>query len=480
MRRSGSSSCMLRSRESLSAADLDESQNMNLSVTMITSKRLPTYSVERYYMLSEIEQAAQSVMFLNDNYSEEVHMQDGNKLEINNGNGNARKYNAYDIYDNASNPSNFDEKNRMCQLKKENQHVILYLLWQPNMYHSTNALSTMIELNIEKVLHIFGEKLYSDSSPQDKSDSNTSSSTMSKNVEHTTNAPFKTKIHLAIDRISPPVRFNSHDNTKNRSDEMIANGLDAPYIELNDTKNVPLQQENNTKQCDEKLCNSEYNQKFNDDEDNSFQSSAESHHAVEIKVVESLARALAVSKTIRSVIEGVTIGVTTEVRAAPALECVLKSLVYGSKERRHLVLQGQRLNHDFKIDKNSNNPIKYQDISKSPIHIVSQSLDDMIGLDATRETDAVQDIIQSLTSAEWNGNGDFKSFARRAQHAWKKEYGLDMFDDETVASDDRSDMYDSHIEDVSSAMVMAFLFCVIAWFWVQYGDLVNEYFKLFR
>ena len=145
--------------------------------------------------------------------------------------------------------------------------------------------------------------------------------------------------------------------------------------------------------------------------------------------MERLARSLAKDKSLRSLLEGITIGTTTEVRAAPALESVLKSVVYGSKERRRLVSQAKKRNHTGLFQSPSKKKIDSNTLTKSPIFIITPSSEEMVGLDASRETDAVQGIIQSISSIEWNGNGDYKSFSRRAQDVWKKQNDLDALID---------------------------------------------------
>lgn len=59
MRRSGSSSCMLRPKSEVLEGD-------KMSVTLINTQPLPTYSCERFYMLSEVEVNAHSTTFLCD------------------------------------------------------------------------------------------------------------------------------------------------------------------------------------------------------------------------------------------------------------------------------------------------------------------------------------------------------------------------------------------------------------------------------
>lgn len=126
MRRSGSSSCLLRPKgESLSpkqnfagskiVADATSTASLlsntstiapiqvplvkQPSVTMVTMHRLPTFSAERYWALSEIDQCVNEVYFLRD------------------------------IHEAIENKDNDDEN--QCILELPSNFVILYLLWRP-------------------------------------------------------------------------------------------------------------------------------------------------------------------------------------------------------------------------------------------------------------------------------------------------------------------------------------------------------------
>ena len=65
MRRSGSSSCMLRPKESMDSMDVS-GQDQQLSVTMISREELPSYSTERFFMLSEFHLNSHSMRFISD------------------------------------------------------------------------------------------------------------------------------------------------------------------------------------------------------------------------------------------------------------------------------------------------------------------------------------------------------------------------------------------------------------------------------
>lgn len=118
----------------------------------------------------------------------------------------------------------------------------------------------------------------------------------------------------------------------------------------------------------------------------------------QVQTVEQLARCVAQSKELRDEFQGFTIGISNHVRAAPGLEKCMEAICWGSKDRRKT------------------------DWIKSGVGIVTQHPDDLIGLQA--EPDAAQGVLQSTTCAEWNGNGDLASFAKRAHVVWCRNHGI--------------------------------------------------------
>mmetsp|Transcript_28603 Transcript_28603/g.42289 ORF Transcript_28603/g.42289 Transcript_28603/m.42289 type:complete len:366 (-) Transcript_28603:93-1190(-) len=115
----------------------------------------------------------------------------------------------------------------------------------------------------------------------------------------------------------------------------------------------------------------------------------------QVDVADQLARCVTQNKTLRFDLQGLTVGICDHVRAAPGLEACMDAMILGSRERR-------KGNCDI----------------KSSIGIVALHPDDLLGLDPIQETDAAQDVLQSLTCCEWNGNGDLLTFAKRAHLCW--------------------------------------------------------------
>lgn len=396
MRRSGSSSCILRPRNSLSSEDL-KLQDDKMTVTVITSKRLQPYSVERYYMLSEIEENAKSVIFL-DSIESKIH----SKEDI-------------DITDEHSTDS--ESKSQIPPSSSE--FVILYLLWELNIYCSPVAFSNAVELHVERVLEYFGESL-DGSSSQPNSPNRKSSTAGNKSCV----PKLKTRIHVVIDK-----QYSKRD-----SHPQFYEGNDFFTSESNPSASIPGNTSNITE---------------------------ESYHLSKTKAVEELARSLASSKRLRSVLDGITLGVTNEARAAPALESILYSVTFGAAERRRL---SKYIKKNDKVLPDSNSSSTYSNgqytvhndinpnLGRSSIHVVALSAEEMMGLDPVRETDAVQGILQTITLAEWNGNGNYKSFAERAHKAWKKEHAVDAIDEKDLIED-----------EASTLMVITFMICVVSY-----------------
>ena len=193
----------------------------------------------------------------------------------------------------------------------------------------------------------------------------------------------------------------------------------------------------------------------------------------------------------RSHVDGITIGFANEVRAAPALEAVLATITYGSKDRRKLAkaVAKRRNGRDsmnpicqlpslstFSNDQSGDlsssnmdpNACNHRmDLQKSNITVITLSPQDFTGLDASGETDAAQGLFQSLTRIEWKGNGDYMSFASRAHNQWKE---FNRFEDQI------SHVSDPEVEGDAAAsfMVVLFLIAVLAYVVEHYSAEVEN------
>jgi len=118
----------------------------------------------------------------------------------------------------------------------------------------------------------------------------------------------------------------------------------------------------------------------------------------QVQTVEKLSRCVTQSKELRDELQGFTIGISNHMRAAPGLEKCMEAIIWGSRDRRKV--EG----------------------GKSSVGIVTLHPDDLVGLQ--EEPDAAQGVLQSITCAEWNGNGDMASFAKRAHVLWCANNGV--------------------------------------------------------
>lgn len=256
----------------------DLTQIEPFSVTMVNNLPLPTYSTERYYMLSEIELKGNSTLFLCD-YA----------------------------CDNTADTAGDSEAEASEPESPFPSYVLLYILWRPDMEASPNALTKGIIT--ESVKH-----LKSLTGPD-------------------------CQIYLVVDSLTEST--SSNEEIRKRQ-----------YLS-------------------------------------------------QVQTVERLARCVATSKELRDEIQGLTVGISNHIRAAPGLEKCMEAMCWGSKDRR-----------------------KNGDDSTSSIGIVAQHPDDLIGLQ--KEPDAAQGVLQSYTGAEWNGNGDLMSFAKRIHVKWCANSGVTL------------------------------------------------------
>lgn len=156
--------------------------------------------------------------------------------------------------------------------------------------------------------------------------------------------------------------------------------------------------------------------------------------------------------------EGISVGVTDKVRAAPGLsEAVLSIVTYGSRDRR-------------KFSRRCTGQIQ-ESVQKSVVTVVTLSEDDFLGLDPERETDAVQGIDQSIAHAEWNGLGDYELFSKRAHAEWRKKLDFDL----VCLLDDSDSLFS--VENMSTVLAVTVLILSLAHVWNSYREELNFCYK---
>ena len=468
-----------------------------LTITMINTTRLATYSTERYYMLSELEQNASSVEFVCDHGG---------------GSGGSAGISGPQQHMSQTKAQNGEEKapqspspTRASSLPP---YVLLYLLWRPNTYPSPRSFVEGPVLdNVRRILELGGDeehvsKLFEGGGSGSSTNSSPSilpttpskplfsfgddsnmraapaairrasfgrrASYRDNSTGKTVVVDARTKIYVCIDRISPPPSAAAEGGP--------GLGLDSTGIISEDNPN------DNVGDPLHKPEHSDIHSLRSSDE----QARRQRQHAVETQIAEAVSKTISTHPILRGVVGGVSVGTTAEVRAAPALEVCLKAITHGSGERRR---QGRALQRrqmtDIARGSNGNGNHLQIDPMRSPICLMAPDPDDLVGLDPEEDTDGVKGAIQSITVAEWNGNGDAVCFASRAMDEWRNRHGLE---NETVPPGSpsrmtsarkrarqrlsrRSNNYDdSEAEDIAQTMVVAFVIAVLAFLWTKYRE----------
>ena len=361
MRRSGSSSCILLPKE--------ESDGEPLSVTILNTEQLPQYSSERFYVLSELEVNGHSTVFLD----EEEECNDTQETEES---------------------STSEDRAAPGRSDGYPPFIILYLLWLPNV-SVRNFVDGTILMSIKTlealttiVPSIEEERL---TSPLSRNSSRVSLSRMqniatSEAVEDNKGTPISSKEEEKghVSNEDKPISDSlSERNQSNSSVRSISRGSKV-YLVVE-------------KVCPEITGDSGASQ--------TDLEAKQRHYQVQVDLAEHLARMVASHSYLRTVFEGITVGVANHYRAAPALEACLDSILVGSKDRRKHT--GGSTTH-----------------TKSLIGIVSSSSSDLLGAKEQESADAVQGVLQCRICAEWSGRGTLNTFARRAHKVWRLKAGL--------------------------------------------------------
>jgi hypothetical protein len=141
-------------------------------------------------------------------------------------------------------------------------------------------------------------------------------------------------------------------------------------------------------------------------------------------VAEQLARAVATHENLRAIVQGITVGVSNHVRAAPGLEACHDAVYFGARDRRQaaVVLTTSAAGPTVANSRNFNTTNTNN--NKSFLGIVADSPDDLLGLADPNECDAAQGVRQLKISAEYNGRGNLQSFASRTHAVWRQRHGL--------------------------------------------------------
>jgi hypothetical protein len=350
MRRPASNSCLLLPKPSEEEAEIGSTTNVSspLSVTLIHQTTLPTYSSERFFLLSELHVHAQSILFLSHapfadgdedqstQATEDETVEDSNCDTVTSPENEA----LVPITDtSANNPSPRPTQ----QLPP---FVILYMLWKPEMTTNPEIFTELYIL--DAVQRIDAER--------NRTDPNHVGG------EAPNNEAAK-EIYLIIDRVLPA----------------------AVGMTIDDDQNVLPDHSTDDEEVEDSSLALEY----------------------------TWVKYLAAHPVLRTRLQGVVLGQSNHVRAAPGLElCTHAISTVGATERRRW------------SGPSSPPPPHDLDSTKSWMGLVTPSQGDLLGLQEEGVTDAADGVRQRIVTGEWMGQGDIYMFATRAHALWRQQHGI--------------------------------------------------------
>ena len=542
MRRSGSSSCMLRPKNSFSAEDLqrlalENHHQMKLSTTVLTVNKLPNYCTDRLYMLSELQVHSNSIDFLCD-------------LNNNNNNGNSSVGSADNT---VSTEEEEDEDNdKEVQDVRLPPSIILYLLWKPNTYptpqsfvdgplsesvkqcllangdevndqqtnshdvspktppynNSASAPNSPIRRQQLSVGAVSFDKLKRDTLQDDWGNNSADISRSKRASIEETNQKQMTKIYVVVDRISP-------SETTATDTDAVDDGIgELPDFSIGSSSFDQTDYSTSTAAVNSSIQNHSQSQQHTSNE-------MTSQHNNEIKMAEKLAKSVSSNKFLRGSVDGISIGITSDARAAPGLEACMDAVCRGSKERRKAVRDYRLKKKSSVISSSSSREeqamqhLRDKSPERSPVAIVAMQPDDLECTDNdhhshshhhhhSEEVEVSPNILQCRVATEWNGLGECNTFTDRAMQDWRKAWNVS-----DVSSDVQNGMkgsssgnhsgravrpkvprinrrkeldngYDDDEkyadEPISTVMITVLLVGIVAYGWNLYGDIIMRIF----
>ena len=397
-------------------ANNNSSSSSSSSVTLIHREVLPSYSSERYFLLSQVELQAHSTIFLCDYYT-------GDYYSATNRSSNATQETVLLV----------DDDDIEGETTKPTvdlpPFVLLYLLWSPDMLATTASefLNTIILPAVQQTQQLApgrGEERH-----EDHNDSITTTTTTTVGKEALAHAHGKD----GDDKTSPsnsskeqtvevPGEKNSEEQDTHEDPPDASPPKLSIYLVVD--RLAPTTTDNN-----------------NDDDDTQQQQQQQ------LMVVEELARRVSTHPTLRVHCQGITVGLSHHQRAAPGLEACSNALQYGAADRRR-----RRLRSSSRL-----------------LGVVTRHPRDLLGLDEEASTDAASGIVQSRMAAEWGGLGTIESFAERAHAEWRRQTGLAMM---SSSSSRRSERHQE--QRTVHQVALAFLLAYVAMYFYGNFDASNN------
>jgi len=471
LRQSGSSNCLRARSES---GELPQSESSRNLFTITHTEELPNYSAERYYCISELQLKAHSISFLSEwdageNYNTDHQTTDGSHatMELSLSSGDAstdivvveeRIKDGDEQIDNSrlgstdnNSGGQIAENDGIQRQEQQTRHlhdsklnlppcVILYLLWRYDSPHFESP-----ELFAKHYIRTCVQRIR-DAYETIEGSMNADGTTREARVkgEERSEAPH---IYIMIDRVCSGDSLN-----KDSQDQIV-----------------------------------DYNNK-------------------QIALTKELLQIVATSQTmkLRSIVEGITVGISTSVRAAPGLEQCMNAIMVGDSERRSMIERDAR-------GRATANSTKFftggkwtmDDPQASCIAIIADHPDDLLGLDPTMEADSVQGMQLHLRMySEWCRGGNVLNFAARSQKLWRSCLLKGRGEKTTSTTDDELDQIftgkRSHMshrkrrqqhrkpkpscasdrkrnsENISNIMVAFFLAFMYAQIWKHFGENLKD------
>ncbi|KAL7471582.1 hypothetical protein ACHAXS_011878 [Conticribra weissflogii] len=433
MRRTGSS-CLLRPRNSLSTEDLQRLAQDPPTATVLTSSRLPTYCSDRDYILSELQVHAHSIRFLCDlqnngdiesraeclpssvilymlwkpnTYPTPRSFADGplsesvrqcllingdsvpeEELEHVRSNPRSSPYSPR----RQTSPLIQEQLKRNCSLQYDGEDRNFEVVADSTHAETDKGKKDKFESSSEEVQR---EDLSSD----DDEDKGTSSTTPPSSPTPPTKKKYSdreqlTKIYVIVDRLSnyeskepfpglgelpnlPDLNCSSQDEGRSYNVDCVDSHLsgqsnkDVFMIRTRNEDGIQSQQQQREKKESLEVENQTNKQK---------EQKLLNQHNQDNQTAESLARAVASSRFLRNRIDGITVGITSDARAAPGLEACLNAVERGAKERRQ-VAKGVTWSLKSSYGRKKKKQLKHDermmmDLQNGPVLVTSSSWDE--------------------------------------------------------------------------------------------------------
>lgn len=374
LRKSGSSRCLQQDFKPNYGQEKEQNDN-GKTVTLINSEPLPSFGTERYYMLSEIQMKCHSINFLCE--------------LVGTTSGGGSSYRNRHINDDDS-----DEKTQ-------------------DMSISSHSLSNEHDDMIHNVLNDISN-----------SERNVDQQGILQNPKHILPPSVILYLLWRPDCIYDTAASYSEHVIK-PSIHHLMNLYQCPFDESNHYKRPLIYVVVDRVVIPDHMDQIE--EEGNEDEVQFLlQNQIEVKKKIQLDVAEALIRKVSTDPELklRSIVKGITVGLSDSVRAAPGLESCMDAIVVGDSERRRLAAKKKKysISKVVSTDSTNDNVWTMDEPSRSSIGLITEYSDDLTGLDPTQETDAAQNDLNLhiRCSGVWEGNGNLTNFALLSQQIWRK------------------------------------------------------------